>query len=87
MRDIKKGFIFASNETTKQLKTITMGAIKNLLLGSRPQQLDRESMLEAQINAQYDEFCSYVAEWECGNRTPENATISEFEYLNKPSKK
>jgi len=63
-----------------------MGAIKNLLLGTRPQQLDRESMLEAQINAQYDEFCSYVHEWECGNRTPENQSIAEWEYLNKPTK-
>ena len=63
-----------------------MGAIKNLLLGSREQQLERETMLEAQINAQYDEYCSYVQEWEQGNRTPDNHSINEWEYLNKPTK-
>ena len=63
-----------------------MGLIKRLLLGSRPQQLDRDSMLEMQINAQYDEYCDYVKEWRCGNRTPENYTIKEWEYLNKPTK-
>lgn len=68
------------------LKISKMGAIKRLLLGTRPQQVDRELMLEAQINAQYDEFCSYVHEWKCGNRTPENTTVAEFEYLGKPTK-
>jgi len=63
-----------------------MGAIKNLLLGSRPQQIDRELMLEAQINAQYDEFCSYVQEWNDGNRSPENQSIQEWEHLSKPTK-
>lgn len=64
-----------------------MGFIKRLLLGSRPQQIDREQTLEMQINAQYDEFCSYVQEWECGNRTAENQTIKEWEYLGKPLNK
>lgn len=61
-----------------------MGLLKRLLLGSRPQQIDRELMLEQQINAQYDEYCHYRELWTKGERNAEMQTIAEWEYLNKP---
>jgi hypothetical protein len=63
-----------------------MGLLKQLLLGTRIQQLDRELMLEQQINEQYDRYCDYRERWTTGERTSENATIKEWEYLNKPTK-
>jgi hypothetical protein len=62
-----------------------MGKLKELLLGTREQQIDREQMLEMQYNAHYDECANYVQEWKQGTRSPLNATISEFNYLNKPT--
>lgn len=63
-----------------------MGLLKKLFLGDRGQQIDRELELERQINAQYDEYCHYTDLWQAGLRTPVNASIKEFEYLNKPKK-
>lgn len=62
-----------------------MGLLKRLFLGDREQQLDRELMLEAQINAQYDEFCHYRQEWKEGKRSPSTHTIAEWEYLQRPT--
>lgn len=63
-----------------------MGRLKEFFLGTRYQQIDRELELERQINAQYDEYCHYTDLWQQGLRTPVNASIKEFEYLNKPVK-
>jgi hypothetical protein len=46
--------------------------------------LERELMLEAHINKEYDMYCAQRQEWTEGRRTAENATIKEWEYLNKP---
>ena len=62
-----------------------MGKLKELLLGSRFQQIDRELMIEEQINNQYDEYCSLRSKWNTGDRNAEMQTIKEWEYLNKPS--
>ena len=58
-----------------------MGKLKELLLGRRDQQIDRERMLEMQLNAYYDEQTSYLQEWKEGKRTPLNSTTQEFEYV------
>lgn len=58
-----------------------MGKLKELLLGRRDQQIDREQMLEMQLNAYYDEQTSYLQEWKEGKRTPLNSTTQEFEYV------
>lgn len=60
-----------------------MGKLKELLLGRRDQQIDRERMLEMQINAYYDEQTSYLQEWKEGKRTPLNSTTQEYEYIKK----
>ena len=60
-----------------------MGKLKELLLGRRDQQIDRESMLEMQLNAHYNEQTSYLQEWKEGKRTPLNSTTQEFEYIKK----
>jgi len=61
-----------------------MGLLKQLLLGTRLQQLDRELMIEEQINSQYDEYCKTREKWTTGERNAEMNTIKEWEYLNKP---
>jgi len=61
-----------------------MGFFKRIFLGTRLQQLDREAMLEQQINKQYDDFVKGRENWNKGERNPQNATIREWEYLNKP---
>ena len=58
-----------------------MGKLKELLLGRRDQQIDREQMLEMQLNAYYDEQTSYLQEWKEGKRTPLNSTTQEYEYV------
>jgi ribosome-binding protein aMBF1 (putative translation factor) len=58
-----------------------MGKLKELLLGTREQQINREQMLEMQLNAHYNEQTSYLQEWEEGKRTPLNSTTREFEYI------
>lgn len=60
-----------------------MGKLKELLLGRRDQQIDRELMLEMQLNAHYNEQTSYLQEWQEGKRTPLNSTTQEFEYVKK----
>ncbi len=58
-----------------------MGKLKELLLGNRGQQLDREQMLEMQLNAHYNEQAHYLQEWHEGKRTPLNSTTKEYEYV------
>ena len=58
-----------------------MGLLKQLLLGRRDQQLDREQMLEMQLNAHYNEQAHYLQEWHEGKRTPLNSTTKEYEYV------
>ena len=60
-----------------------MGKLKQLLLGRRDQQIDREQMLEMQLNAHYNEQTSYLQEWQEGKRTPLNSTTQEYEYVKK----
>lgn len=58
-----------------------MGKLKQLLLGRRDQQIDREQMLEMQLNAHYNEQTSCLQEWKEGKRTPLNSTTKEYEYV------
>tara|TARA_R110002012_G_scaffold272461_2_gene458027 strand:+ start:4967 stop:5176 length:210 start_codon:yes stop_codon:yes gene_type:complete len=61
-----------------------MGKLKQFFLGERLQQIDRELMIEQQINEQYDNYCKEREKWTEGEKNAENATIKEWEYLNKP---
>lgn len=63
-----------------------MGKLKELLLGSRPQQIDRDAMIEQQINDEYDRCSELHSSWESGDRNPLNESINEWQFLNKPTK-
>ncbi len=63
-----------------------MGKLKDLLLGSRPQQIDRDAMIEQQINDEYDRCSELHSSWRSGERNPLNESIKEWQFLNKPTK-
>ena len=54
-----------------------MGKLKELLLGSRPQQIDRDAMIEQQINDEYDRCSELHSSWRSGERNPLNESIKE----------
>tara|TARA_R110002124_G_scaffold137672_1_gene300621 strand:+ start:902 stop:1096 length:195 start_codon:yes stop_codon:yes gene_type:complete len=59
-----------------------MGKLKELFLSSRIQQLDRDEMLEQQMNDEYARCCELAQKWESGDKNPMNGTIREFEFAN-----
>ena len=62
-----------------------MGLLKQLLLGSRVQQLDRDAMIEEQLNNEYDRYANLREQWTKGERNAEMQSIKEWEFLNKPN--
>ena len=57
-----------------------MGLLKELYLRSRPNQMDREEMIEQQMNDEYARCCELAQKWESGDKNPVNGTIREFEF-------
>jgi len=45
-----------------------------------------EEYLQRKLDAEYQEWCYDIDKWRSGKRTPENTSLKEWEYLNKPTK-
>ncbi len=63
-----------------------MGRLKELLLGERLQQIDNEQALKLHLEAKYYQYIDERKKWTTGQKNAENASISEWEQLNKPNK-
>ena len=63
-----------------------MGGLKNLLLGERLQQIANEEALKLHLEAKYCQYIDERKKWTTEQKNAENATISEWEQLNKPNK-
>lgn len=57
-----------------------MGKLKELFLSTRVQQLDRDAMIEEQMNNEYARCCEIAQAWQSGESNPTNGTIQEFEF-------
>tara|TARA_R110000868_G_scaffold390797_2_gene660570 strand:+ start:230 stop:379 length:150 start_codon:yes stop_codon:yes gene_type:complete len=42
--------------------------------------MNREEMLEQQMNDEYARCCELAQKWESGDKNPTNGTIREFEF-------
>lgn len=63
-----------------------MGKLKELLLGERLQQIDNDKALTLHLEAQYYQYIEQRKKWTTEQKNAENATILEWEQLNKPNK-
>tara|TARA_R110000737_G_scaffold96386_1_gene130448 strand:+ start:421 stop:621 length:201 start_codon:yes stop_codon:yes gene_type:complete len=57
-----------------------MGKLKELFLSTRIQQLDRDAMIEDQLNNEYARCCEVSQAWANGEKNPTNGTIQEYEF-------
>tara|TARA_R100001244_G_scaffold11860_1_gene14005 strand:+ start:891 stop:1085 length:195 start_codon:yes stop_codon:yes gene_type:complete len=57
-----------------------MGKLKELFLNTRIQQLDRDEMIEQQLNDEYSRCCEIYQAWSNGDKNPTNGTIQEYEF-------
>lgn len=64
-----------------------MGRLKELLLGDRLQQIDNDEALKLHLEAKYYQYIEERKKWTIGQKNAENATIAQWEQLNKPNKK
>jgi len=63
-----------------------MGRLKEFLLSTRLNQADNDLSLALQLEAQYYQYTEQRKKWTEGEKNAENATIKEWERLNKPNK-
>jgi len=68
------------------LQKTKMGKLKELFLRTRVQHLDRDEMIEQQMNNEYARHCELSQEWNSGERSPVTRSLMEWEHLGKPSK-
>jgi len=68
------------------LKKNKMGKLKELFLSTRIQQLDRDEMIEEQMNNEYARHCELSQAWNTGERNPIERSLLEWEHLGKPTK-